>query len=310
MTTPPTAVPEPAEDAQAKAPAALSATRPFYWSVRRELWENRSLYLAPLAVTAFVLFGFLISTIRLPEKMRSLPTLEPAKQHAVVVRPFSMAPAPIMFTTFLVGMFYALDALYGERRDRSILFWKSLPVSDRTTVLAKAAVPLVVLPVIGFALCVPTLVLMMFASTAVLLASGLSPARLWTEVRFVQEPLIMAYGLAVHALWFAPIYGWLLLVSVWARRTPLLWATLPLFAISIVERLAFNTTLFPALLGYRVVGAIPLAFALEPGSHDINRLAQLTPLRFLSSPGLWFGLVLAALFLAAAIRMRRRREPI
>ena len=63
-----------------------------------------------------------------------------------------MAPAPIMFATFLVGLFYCLDALYGERRDRSILFWKSLPVSDRTTVLSKASIPLVVLPLIAFAL--------------------------------------------------------------------------------------------------------------------------------------------------------------
>ena len=78
--------------------------------------------------------------------MQTLPALDPAKRHALVVRPFSMAPAPIMLATFLVGLFYSLDALYGERRDRSILFWKSLPVSDRTTVLSKASIPLVVLP--------------------------------------------------------------------------------------------------------------------------------------------------------------------
>ena len=60
-----------------------------------------------------------------------------------------MAPAPIMFATFLVGIFYCLDALHGERRDRSILFWKSLPVSDLTTVLSKASIPFAVLPLIG-----------------------------------------------------------------------------------------------------------------------------------------------------------------
>ena len=74
----------------------------------------------------------------------------------------------------------------------------------------------------------------------------MSPAALWAEYRFIQEPLIMLYGLTVHALWFAPVYGWLLLVSAWARRTPVLWAALPPFAISVVEKIAFDTAHFPS----------------------------------------------------------------
>jgi ABC-2 type transport system permease protein len=282
-----------------------------YWSVRRELWENRSVYVAPLAVAAFVLFGFLISTIGLPTRMRTVSALEPAKQHVVVVRHYSMAPAPIMFVTFLVGIFYSLDALYSERRDRSILFWKSLPVSDLTTVLSKASIPLVVLPLIGFVLSVATLVIMLPVSTAVLLANGVSPGKLWAEVRFVQQPLVMLYGLTVHALWFAPIYGWLLLVSAWARRTPVLWAALPLFVISIVERIAFNTSHFPAWLGYRLTGAMAEAFAVKP-QHGvvIDQLSQLDLARFLRTPGLWIGLAFAAACLAASARLRRRGEPI
>ena len=116
-------------------PPPPGPTRPFTWSVRRELWENRSLYVAPLVVTAFVLLGSFISLLGLPARMQALPALDEAARHAMAVKPFSMAPAPIMLATLLVGIFYALDALYGERRDRSILFWKSLPVSDLTTVL-------------------------------------------------------------------------------------------------------------------------------------------------------------------------------
>src|SRR6185295_17272584 len=174
---------------QPQAPASLAATRPFYWSVRRELWENRSLYIAPLVVTGLVLFATLLGMFRLPGKMRTLPA-DPAAAHALVVRPFSLAPAPIMLATFLVGLFYSLDALYGERRDRSLLFWKSLPVSDRTTVLSKASIPLGVLPGIAFALSLVTFFTLLLLSTLVLLGNGISPARLWTEVRFVQEPLV------------------------------------------------------------------------------------------------------------------------
>ncbi len=294
------------------APASRMAPRPFYGSVRREIWENRSLYIAPLVVTALVLFASLIGMFRLPGKMRTLETLDPVAQHTLITRPFSLAPAPIMLATLLVGLFYCLDALYGERRDRSILFWKSLPVSDRTTVLAKAAIPLGVLPLIAFALSVVTFFLLLFFGTAVLLGSGLSPARLWAEVRFVQEPLVMLYGLTVHALWFAPIYGWLLLVSAWARRTPVLWAAIPPAAVALVEKIAFDTSNFGALLGYRVTGAMAEAFAVSPerGGSGIEGLAELSPVRFFSAPGLWVGLALAAAFLAAAVRLRRNREPI
>src|SRR5437773_10588476 len=131
MNTQSNAMPE-SFDSQGIAPVAMSATRRMYWSVRRELWENRSIYIAPLAVAAVILFGFLISTIHLPDKMRAALALDPAKQHELIEQPYSFAALLIMGTTFIVAVFYCLDALHGERRDRSILFWKSLPVSDLT----------------------------------------------------------------------------------------------------------------------------------------------------------------------------------
>jgi ABC-2 type transport system permease protein len=285
-----------------------------YWSIRRELWENRSIYIVPLVVAAFVLFGSLFSLIGLPRKMKSLPAYDAATQHAMVVRPISLAPAPIMLMTFLVGIFYALDALYGERRDRSILFWKSLPVSDRTTVLSKASIPLVVLPLIGLLLGMFAQYFLLILSNITLLTHGISPAALWGEFRFIQEPLVMIYGMTVHTLWFAPIYCWLLLISAWAKRAPLLWAAVPPLIIGMLERMVFNTTYFGSLLRYRTIGAMTEAFVETPkGSpaHGIlDQLSQLDPARFLTAPGLWVGLMFAAACLAAAIRLRRNREPI
>ena len=112
-------------------------TRPFYWSVWRELWENRSIYVAPAIVAGVVLFGFLVSTIGLPERRREVLLLDPGKARAAIEMPYNVAAMMLIFTAFIVGTFYCLDALHGERRDRSILFWKSLPVSDLTTVLSK-----------------------------------------------------------------------------------------------------------------------------------------------------------------------------
>src|SRR5512133_3509643 len=107
-----------------------ASPQPFYWSVWRELWENRSLYIAPILVAIVVLFGFLVSTIGLPERRGAVLLLDPAKTRAAIEAPDDMAASMLIVTAFIVGVFSCLDALHGERRDRSILFWKSLPVSD------------------------------------------------------------------------------------------------------------------------------------------------------------------------------------
>jgi ABC-2 type transport system permease protein len=308
MNTPWPAVPEPALGAQVDAPVALPATRPLYWSVRRELWENRSIYVAPLIAAAVFLFGYSISTITLPKRMRAALALDPSQLPAFVATSFAMAATMIIMTGYIVGVFYCLDALYGERRDRSILFWKSLPVSDLTTVLSKASIPLVVMPLLALALAFATHLAMLLLSSLVLLASGLGVGALWAQ-RF-QMALVLPYGLAVHVLWHAPLWAWLLLISSWARRTPFLWAVLPPLALGVVERIAFQTTYFGSFMGYRVIGAMQKAFDFEPGSHRIKRLSQLDPLGFLGTPGLWIGLIAAAAFLVAAARLRRHRDPI
>ena len=143
------------ESAQPIAATSPTSTRPFYWSVRRELWENRSIYIAPIAAGCLGFFGFIISAIGLPERRRAVLLLQDIEQQRQRIEaPYDMVAMMLMFTSFIVGVFYCLDALHGERRDRSILFWKSLPVSDLTTVLSKLSIPLVVLPLLTFAVIV------------------------------------------------------------------------------------------------------------------------------------------------------------
>src|SRR5438094_3563621 len=129
-------------------------TRPFYWSVWREVWENRSLYIVPLIVAVVQVFGFAITPIGLAERRRAVFLLDAAHQRAAIEQPYDLAAAMMMLTVLIVGVFYCLDALHGERRGRSILCWRSLPVSDLTTVLSKATIPLAVLPVIVLAIIV------------------------------------------------------------------------------------------------------------------------------------------------------------
>ena len=310
MTTQSNSVPQHPPDMQEIVPAAISPTRPLYWSVRRELWENRSIYIAPLAVAGVYMLGFLISLFWLPRSLRGLEALHNATpQPIALAMPYSHAAMLIMVVGFLVGIFYSLDALHGERRERSILFWKSLPVSDFTTVLAKASVPLFILPVVVFAITVTLQLIILLVNGAVLLLSGAGAATPWHPPLFEME-LVLLYSLIVLALWHAPLYMWLLLVSGWPRRATFLWAVLPPMALAALEFIAFHTSYLGSLLRDRLYGFAAAAFDLKDKAgvfidpHFIP-LTQLAPGRFFSSPSLWIGLVVAAIFFYAAVRLRR-----
>ncbi len=302
MNTQSSAVPESFESQRA-APVTLSVTRPFYWSVRRELWEYRSIYLAPLAVAGVALVGFFIATIG-----RGLATPDLARRQAVLEEPTTFAAGMVMLASVIVVVFYCLDALHGERRDRSILFWKSLPVSDLTAVLAKATVAIVLIPLVTFAVSFAMQLIMALLSTFALLGSGMSVGMLWRH--FLEMTAMLLYHLvAMHGLSMAPIYAWMLLVSAWARRTPFLWAFLPFLVISIGEKIAFNSWHFAHMLGY-IVGGGNEGDAYMSGSKSMAPLSMISPLHFLISPGLWIGLAIAAAFLFGAVRLRRYRGPI
>jgi ABC-2 type transport system permease protein len=294
-------------EANVTVPVVIPASRRLYWSVRRELWENRAIYIAPLAVAALIMVAFLIGAIHPPIKMRDAMALDPVQHQDLVEQPYTFAAFLLMGTTLIVAMFYCLEALYSERRDRSILFWKSLPVSDLTTVLAKLSIPLVILPLATFAITIVTQWIMLLISSALMLSRGQSVAALWSHLPLFQMSLMMLFHVvAIHGLQFAPVYSWMLLVSSWARRAPLLWAVLPPLAIGVAEKIAFNTSHFAALLGYLLGGGPEIV----TGKMEMLPLTPLAVGEFFINPGLWIGLAVAAAFLAAAVRLRRYREPI
>ncbi|MGH6888858.1 MAG: ABC transporter permease [Rhizomicrobium sp.] len=293
----------------ARAVAALSPTWPYFWSLRREIWEHRSVWIAPVAAAGFVLFGFAISLLRMPHTLREISKLPPAAQNALHMVPFGIAAAAVMLTTVIVAVFYCLGTLYNERRDRSILFWKSMPVSGTTTVLAKATIPMLVLPLVGFFVICATQLVMLGLDTIAFAANGLNPGA-WIHLPLLRIWFLLFYGFVTLALWYAPIYGWLLVISAWAKRGPFLWAVLPVLAICVVEKLALDTSHFFDLVNYRLGGAFREAFVAMPRHLHTFQWPEPDPAKYFSSFGLWIGLVAAAAFLAAAIWLRRRREPV
>lgn len=301
-------------------------TRPFYWLVRRELWENRSLYLAPLAAAGVVFIGFLLNALHLPQGMQILANLDPERQGRIVTAIYGGVGVLIVITMAIVAWFYALDALFSERRDRSILFWKSLPASDTQTVLSKLFVAMAVAPAIAFVVIVALQLLLLILSSIVVVVGGASPTPLWSNLHLLQLTVVLLYSLAAMSLWYAPIYAWLLLVSAWAKKSTFLWAVAPFAALALFESLAFDSQHIGRMLAYRFRDGLSTAF--DARAIEARRMADdsfsanvqvdlpehlvgmLDPVRFLSNPWLWVGLIAAAAFTAAAVWMRRYREPI
>jgi ABC-2 type transport system permease protein len=289
---------------------AASRTRPFYWSLRREIWEHRAIYIAPLAVAGLVLLGYLIKLSRLPQIVRHAGTLPWWKQYLELALPFAIAMASVLITGLIVAVVYCIGTLGNERRDRSILFWKSLPVSDLTTVLAKVTIPLVVIPVVVTVIALLLQLVLLAAATVVLSMGGPGTASLWAHWPVPQMSLTVIYLVVTGTLWYAPIYGWLLMVSAWARRMTFLWAVLTPIGVAVVERIAFDTNYVGTLLRYRLKGFLDIAFVQPPrNTTAIDPAALMTPAHFFGSPGLWIGLIVAAAFFAAAVWLRRGREP-
>jgi ABC-2 type transport system permease protein len=273
-----------------------------YWSIRRELWENRSIYLGPLIVGGIVLFGFFLGLAKLPAQVRAA---NPDNLHQVIENHYVVGAIILMATQLVVSIFYCLDALYGERRDRSILFWKSMPVSDVTTVLSKMLVPVLVLPLLTWAITVTTQAVMLSLSGVVLSANGLDASLVSSHLSLAGIAWYnFGHLVAFHGLFYAPLYAYLLLVSAWATRVPFLWAALLPVGLMVVERIAFNSRTVATLLQSLFVGGP------EPAGGVPGMTMEMMAPRmgdFLLGPGLWIGLAVSAVLLAGAVRLRRSR---
>jgi ABC-2 type transport system permease protein len=292
-------------------------TQPFFWSVRREFWENRSLIIAPLAAAALVLVGFAISLSVLVHSFGVEALIGTPDHLDQMSGPYSLGGMLVMLAAYLTGLFYCLGALHNERRDRSILFWKSMPVSDLMTVASKAFVPMVVLPALSFAIVVALHLMMVVVETLVLGANGIGPAVFLGRLALPSQEIVLLYGLVTAAIWYAPIYGWLLLVSGWARRVTFLWAILAPAGLCIFEQLAFNTNHLATLMGHRLGGAHDAAFArpigdmvLSPHMRQALTLASMDPVGFLTRIDVWAGLAVGVALTGAAVWLRRYRDPI
>jgi ABC-2 type transport system permease protein len=283
--------------------------RTVFWLVRRELWEHRAIYIAPAAVALFASLAHLASSLSTADGRRDA-TLAGAAGSVPFSVHYQASIGVLVIVSLLVGLLYCLDALNGERRDRSVLFWKSMPVTDWQTVLSKLAVPALVMPVIIFVLAILMNLLMLALQSLAWTMTGYDARDLWARLDLPGLWAALAAGLVFMSFWYAPLWTWLLLVSGWARRAVVLWALAPFAAFLIVEHLVLAHSHIHWALERWLAGGILQPYTTGGDGRDwIDGVASVRPLHLLSLPMLWIGLAAAALFLLLAVRIRRSRVP-
>ena len=233
---------------------------------------------------------------------------------------------PLMVLGFVV-FFYCLGSLYDERKDRSVLFWKSLPVSDRDTVLSKAASALLVAPVLAVAASIACMfAFMVLISLFVLLHNGNPVELLWGPGSPLANAGLMLAAIPVYALWALPTVGWLLLCSAWSRSKPFLWAImLPVFAgifiswFDVMNAFELNSGWFWRNVVARLLGGVFPGTWIDAANtnglrfeHPGDMIGHMDALQAMYSvfatPQLWVGVVAGIAMIAGAIRLRRWRD--
>jgi ABC-2 type transport system permease protein len=283
--------------------------------IQRELWEHRGLWMAPLLIAVVMLlaatiFGHVNLGFGNEGRHYDGPNPPPVAQFMALgwAVPFYLAAA-------IQGSAYLIDCLYAERRDRSILFWRSMPVTDARTVLVKLLVGLVLVPLAALVLGAATGLLgsaIMALRNHDVVINGLSVLALWNTADWLRMQLIMLYGLVAAMLWYAPFAAYLMLISVWARRSPYAWALLPLLLLELLEYMVFGSHYIAHIVNGGFGEFLHLAYGFQAidVASDSGRytLQLLTPAHLLASQRLCWGLAAAAGMVALAIRLRRYRD--
>jgi len=286
----------------------------YSWLVRREFWENRAIWMIPLAMSAFLLLVALFGRVDLLSVSVQVPG-------RTVGQAFLTAVAATFFAVMSIyAAWYLLDCLYADRKDRSILFWKSLPISDTTTVLSKLATALIIIPLVYFAASDLTTLLMAFIISV--RARSFLGGALWQGDLWLQIQALWLYMIVTTAIWYLPVAAYLLVISSWARRAVTLWSLLPPIALIIGERWFFGTHVIAHQLGVRLFGFTEAAFGPSLGSWAISTAGHDTPQTpadilsfldfggFISSAQTLIGAAVGAALIFAAIQLRMRRTEI
>ncbi|MDQ1924776.1 hypothetical protein [Massilia pseudoviolaceinigra] len=312
------------------------------WLLKREYWEHKGSFLRAPVILAIVMVAVTVLTVGFGIGSSDSPfrrLLSGTVQGQALVPGALKGVADVLAMLSLVGtlplllmltattFFYCLGALYDERRDRSILFWKSLPLSDTHTVLSKVITVTIVAPLIVIGVSTATSVLLVLFAGVTAALNGVNVfGALLTNPIILLAPLRALGMLPVYLIWALPTVGWLLMVSAWARSKVFLWAVgVPVIALVLVKWIVYvlgaghaAVTLMETVVARILFGLVPGSWLGGEASAMDGRGGQITIERVssllseswtsLATPGVWVGAVAGMAMIYAAIRLRRFRD--
>ena len=295
--------------------------------LQREIWEHRSIYVTPLAIASIVTLGALAALVfaggfakELDLAIFGATNLAGDAERKVVLTGFFIGTSWLfLFAAGVLTIFYTLDSLYAERKDKSILFWRSLPITDAEAVISKLATAVLVIPLVTVAAIVATHIVNLIVTSLWVSAKGGDAGLLiWGSVPLLDNWLAGLIVILASAIWMSPFIGWFLFVSAFTKRAPLLMAFMPLVLIPLLEAIFLRSSMFAEAVFGRG-GVIPLfrgmdieAFFdeenLRVNEEFVSLLALLDIPKFITSASMWIGVIVCGLFVTAAIYVRRYRD--
>lgn len=268
--------------------------------LKREVIENRNLFISTPALLAIIFFLFSIWIVSFVPSAEIATGIEYLSVLFEGLSPLEMAPVflmpavPFIITLYICAIIYLVNSLYQDRKDASVLFWQSMPISNLQTVLSKVVTIAAVAPVFYVAVLF-VFYLLAVALLAVLgLAYDVQVAGLGYMFMASVVSLVLIYLSAITtALWLLPSIGWLLLFSAFARKTPVLWALGVFILLGFLEDFVFGSQYLANWVESR---SNPQQYLFFEFSDVLERLFSYDML---------FGIVVGAILIAGAISMRR-----
>ncbi len=295
--------------------------------MKREFWEHRSIWVTPVAIASVVTLGTLTALAFAGEFAKELDVAifgaqniaGDTERRAVLTGLFLGSSWLFLFGLGVLTIFYTLDSLYAERKDKSILFWRSLPVTDAETVISKLLTAVVLIPAVATAGIIAThLVNLIVTSVWVSMKGGDAGMLIWGSVPLFDNWMAILIAIYGMAIWMSPFLGWFLFVSAYTKRAPLLMAFLPLILIPMIEGIFSRTAHFAEAVWGR--GAkIPLFADLDfdrffdeghprVSEEMVSLLNHIDLVKFFTSVDTWLGIIVCGLLTTAAIYVRRYRD--
>ena len=298
--------------------------------IKRELWEHRAIYIVPLVLALIVSLMSVTGQVAVSSADHAVDIAILGasnlgdNERAAAINVLLVAMSWIFVLTMgVLTIFYALDSLYAERKDKSILFWRSLPVTDAETVISKLLTAALVIPLITFVLIAATHVVVLTISSIWVGFRGANAWHLiWQAAPLVDNWLATLIIMLALSLWVSPFVGWFLFVSAFTKRSPFLTAFLPLIVIPMLEKILLDSSLFAQMLFERAPFAVPIfrdivsegflfhdeEELLSMAESGVSLLSLVDVPGFLGNVGVWLGIVVCGLLSTAAIYVRRYRD--